>query len=132
MPPWLPLAFVVIFVGGILFAISKVARPKTPVLSVVPAPCPVCAGSEIYRTGNTLECANCHSILKGAISSRALWIVPIMLGFLAAMYLTIPLQRYGFLTGVWLAAVRGGLAAGTLGLCAQTVKRSIRYRVAKQ
>jgi hypothetical protein len=96
--------------------------------SILSAPCPICAGRAIFRTGNVYECANCHSALKVAITSRSLWAIPTLVGMCAVLLLTVPLEQSGFLSGVWLAAIRGGLAALAFGLTARVFIRGLKYR----
>ena len=87
-------------------------------------------GKTILLTGKLYECANCHSILRVAITSRSLLAIPTVLGMCAVMLLTIPLERAGFLSGVWLAATRGGLAALAFGFSARVFIQGLKYRVA--
>jgi hypothetical protein len=100
--------------------------------SKLSAPCPSCGGSAIFRTGNLYECADCHSALKVTITSRALWAIPTLAGMLAVFVLTVPLQRSGFLSGVWLAAIRGSLAALASALTVRVLIRGMKYRVLPQ
>jgi hypothetical protein len=130
MSVWFGLLLIVLFVGGILFAISKVTRPKTPALSKLSARCPVCAGKEIYQTGTNLECASCHSVLKVTVSSRVLLVIPILLGLCAGMFLTRLLETSGILSGLSLAIVRGALASVGFGLTMHAGIRGLSYRVA--
>jgi hypothetical protein len=130
MPIWVALLLIVAFVVAILVAIAHVAGPKNATPSRLSAPCPVCMGKTILLTGKVYECANCHSILKVAITPRSLLAIPTVLGMCAVMLLTIPLERSGFLSGVWLAASRGGLAALAFGLSARVFIQGLKYRVA--
>jgi hypothetical protein len=130
MSVWFGLLLIVLFVGGILFAISKVTRPKTPVLSKLSAPCPVCADKKIYQTGASLECASCHSVLKVTVNSRVLLVIPILLGFCAAMFLTRLLETSGILSGLSLAMVQGAVASVGFGFTLNAGIRGLSYRVA--
>jgi hypothetical protein len=130
MAIWVALLLIVTFVIAILVAIAHVAGPKNPTPSRLLASCPVCMGKTILLTGKIYECANCHSILRVAITSRSLLAIPTVLGMCAVMLLTIPLERAGFLPGVWLAASRGGLVALAFGLSARVFIRGLKYRVA--
>jgi hypothetical protein len=135
MPLWLKLSLFLLgvfaFVCALVFAIGKLSLPKKPVLSKLSAPCPVCAGKEIYQTGNTLECASCHSVLKVTINSRVLLVIPLLVGFAAAMFFVQFLERSGILAGVLLAGVRGALVASGFGFAIQTCARALSYRVVK-
>jgi hypothetical protein len=131
MSVWFVLLLIVLFVGGIVFAVSKVARRNTPVLSKLSAPCPVCGGKEIYQTGSILECASCHSVLKVTVNSRLLLVIPILLGLCAVMFLTQLLERSGTLSGLLLAMVRGALASLGFGSAIHATFRGLSYRVAK-
>jgi hypothetical protein len=42
--------------------------------------------------------------------------------------LTVPLERSGFLSGMWLAVIRGALAALAFGLSAGVFVRGLNYR----
>jgi hypothetical protein len=126
---WLALLIVIAFVVAILFAIAHVAGAKSPVTSKLSAPCPICAGKEIYLSGKAYECASCHSVLRVAITSQTLWAIPTLVGMSAVILLTIPLQKSGVLSGVWLAASRGGLAALAFGVAARVFIRGLKYRV---
>jgi len=129
MPIWVALLLIVTFIIAILIAIAHVAGPKSPTSSRLSAPCPVCMGETILLTGKVYECANCHSVLTVAITPRSLLAIPTVLGMCAVMLLTIPLERSGFLSGVWLAASRGGLAALAFGLSTRVFIQGLRYRV---
>ena len=129
VPVWFALLFIIAAVAAIIFAIAHVAGPKSPVPSKLSAPCPICGGKEIYLAGKVYECANCHSVLRVAITSQSLWAVPILVGMCAVILLTVPLQRFGLLSGVWLAASRGGLAALAFGVTARAFIRGLKYRV---
>jgi hypothetical protein len=130
MPIWVPLLVIATFVIAILIAIAHVANPKMPTPSKWPGACPVCMGKTILQTGKVYECANCHSILRIAITRRSLWAIPTILGMCAVILLTIPLERSGFLSGVWLAASRGALTALAFGLSARVLIQGLKYRVA--
>jgi len=130
MPIWVGLLLIVTFVIAILIAIAHVAGPKNSTPSRLSAPCPVCTGKTILVIGKIYECANCHSALRVAITSRSLLAIPTALGMCAVILLTIPLERSGFLSGVWLAASRGGLAALAFGLSARVFIQGLKYRVA--
>jgi predicted neutral ceramidase superfamily lipid hydrolase len=129
MTVWLALVLVTAFVVAVVFAMAHVAGPKAPVPSKLLAPCPVCSGKEIYLTGKVYECANYHSVLRVAITSRSLWAIPTLVGMCAVILLTVPLQRSGILSGMWLAASRGGLAALAFGVSARVFIRGLKYRV---
>jgi len=134
MSLWLVLLVVALIVGAILIAIARVARPlaqQTPALSQLSACCPVCSGKTIYRTGKTYECANCHSALKMAFTLRSLWAIPVLFGTCAVLFLTVQLlHRSGLLSGVWLAAVLGGLTSLGFGLTMRACVRCFVYRPA--
>jgi hypothetical protein len=132
MSAWFVLFLIIVFLSAIVFAIAHVAGPKTPVPSKLSTPCPVCGGNEIYLTGKVYECANCHAALRISISSQSLWAIPILIGMCFAILLTVPLQRSGALSGVWLAASRGGLGALAFGLSARAIIRGLKYRVVSQ
>jgi hypothetical protein len=133
MPLWSALLVVALIVVAIVIAIARVARPpaqQTMSLSKLTACCPVCSGKTIYRTGNTYECANCHSALKMAFSPRSLWAIPVLFAACAVMLITVPLHRAGFLSGIWLAGVVGGLSALGFNLTMRTYMRGFVYRPA--
>jgi hypothetical protein len=130
MPIWVALLLIVAFVIAILIAIARVAGPNSPTSSRLSAPCPVCMGERILLTGKIYECTHCHSVLRVAVTPRSLLAIPTVLSMCAVMLLTIPLERYGFLSGVWLAAGRGGLAAFGFGLSARVFIQGLKYRVA--
>jgi hypothetical protein len=132
MPLWLGLSLILFGVCAIVFAIGRVSLPKKPVLSKLSAPCPVCAGKEVYQTGNSLECASCHTILKVKITSRVLWVIPILVAFAAAMFLIQFLEKSGLLTGLLLAGVRGAVVASGFGFAFQAGARGLAYRVVKR
>jgi hypothetical protein len=52
-----------------------------------------------------------------------------MVGMCAVILLTVPLERSGVLSGVWLAASRGGLVALAFGVTARVFIRGLKYRV---
>jgi hypothetical protein len=100
MSVWFGLLLIVLFVGGILFAISKVTR------------------------------ASCHSVLIVTVNSRVLLVIPILLGFCAAMFLMRLLETSGILSGLSLAMVRGAVASIGFGFTLHAGIRGLSYRVA--
>jgi hypothetical protein len=131
MSVWFVLTLIVCLVGALLFAVFRAELPKTPAHSDLSARCPVCSGTAVIRTGKTYECANCHSALKITFTLRALWAIPVTLLTCAVALLAIPLHRTGWLSGVWLAAVIGGLSSLGFSLAMRMYMRGLAYSVAK-
>jgi hypothetical protein len=131
MPVWLLLLLIMLSVGALLFAISRAELPKTPVPSRLSGHCPVCLGTTVIRTGNTYQCATCHSALKITFTLRALWALPVSLSTCGVLFLAIPVHRAGWLSGVWLAGVIGGLSSLGFSLAMRTYMRGLVYRVAE-
>jgi hypothetical protein len=133
MPLWSALLVVALIVGAIVIAITRVARPlvqQTRSLSKLTACCPVCSGKTIYRAGKRYACANCHSALKMAFTPHSLWAIPVLFAACAVMLVTVPLHRAGFLSGVWLVGVVGGLSALGFNLTMRAIMRGFVYRPA--
>jgi hypothetical protein len=106
-----------------------------PVLSKVPARCPVCAGNSIVKTDATawvprnFTCADCKSVLKVTFTARCLLAIPVLVVMCAVMFFTKFLAQSGFLSGVLLAATQGGLASFGFAVTMQMVIRGLSYRV---
>ena len=131
MSPGLVLLLIFLGLGAFLFALFRVASQQTGVLSKYPAACPVCGAKTIRQMGKTYECTNCHSVLKLTFTRRALWSIPVLLGMITLMFLTVPLRRAGLLTGVWLAAAIGGIGSLGFSLCMKSFMRGMVYRQAQ-
>jgi hypothetical protein len=131
MSPGLVLLLILLCLGAFFFVLFRMASRQTDVPSKYPAPCPVCGGKSICQMGKTYECTNCHSTLKLTFTPRALWSIPVLLGMVALMLLTVPLRRAGLLTGVWLAAAVGGLGSLGFSLSMQAFIRGMVYRLAQ-
>src|ERR1700686_1744921 len=109
----------------------------SPVLSKLPARCPVCLGQMIYKTDatalvpRTFTCVNCKSVLTTTITPRILLVVPVLLAMCVVLYSTELLRRAGFLSGVLLVAAQGGIAGLGFALTMRLAIRGLTYRLVK-